>query len=197
MDFIYRKNNFLSPEMCDTFIKMFESSPLRKRGCVAGKDGKGVEVDYIKQSTDITFWPNFLDKEENKKVWGELLTKFKHKLQFEIDNYVEKYETLENMNKFVLEGFNIQKYEPNEGFYQWHCERGNMDNTSLRMLVFMVYLNDLENGGTEFRFQNHIEKSEMGKLLIWPTDWTHTHRGQISKTEKKYILTGWYSFNLK
>ena len=196
MDFIYRKKNFLSHEMCDTFIELFESSPLRKRGCVVGTDGKGVEVDYVKQSTDITFWANFLDNEENKKEWGEILTKFKNKLQFEIDNYVEKFEALENMKKFVLDGFNLQKYEPGEGFYEWHCERGNKD-TSLRMLVFMIYLNDLENGGTEFKYQNHIENAEKGKLIIWPTDWTYTHRGQISKTEKKYILTGWYSFNSK
>jgi hypothetical protein len=64
------------------------------------------------------------------------------------------------------------------------------------MLVFMVYLNDLEYGGTEFMFQNHTEKAEAGKLLIWPTDWTYYHRGQISKTEAKYILTGWYSIKM-
>ena len=65
------------------------------------------------------------------------------------------------------------------------------------MLVWMVYLSDLDNGGTEFKYQNHIEKSEKGKLLIWPTDWTHTHRGQISRTDEKYILTGWYTFGSK
>jgi hypothetical protein len=196
MDFIYRKNNFLSSDLCDTFINKFESSPLRKRGMIASRGGGAVEVEYIKQSTDITFWPNFLEKEENKKEWGELISKFQHKLQFEIDNYVEKFDALENFNKFVSEGYNLQKYEPGEGFHEWHCERGN-PNTSLRMLVWMVYLSDLDNGGTEFKYQNHIEKSEKGKLLIWPTDWTHTHRGQISRTDEKYILTGWYTFGSK
>jgi hypothetical protein len=195
MDFIYRKNNFLSPNMCVDLINTFESSSLQNRGCIAGRNGTSIEVDYIKQSTDITFWPDFLDKEENKKEWGDLITKFQYKLQFEIDNYVEKYEPLENMAKFILEGYNLQKYNPKEGFYQWHCERSNV-STLPRMLVFMVYLNDLDHGGTEFMFQNHIEKAETGKLLIWPTDWTHYHRGQISKTEIKYILTGWYSIKI-
>ena len=27
-----------------------------------------------------------------------------------------------------------------------------------------------------------------------PTDWTYTHRGLVSKTETKYIITGWYDF---
>jgi hypothetical protein len=193
MDFIYRKNNFLSSDICNDFITRFESSPLPKRGMIAGPNNTGVKADYVKQSTDITFWPNFLENEENKKEWGELISKFQHKLQFEIDNYVEKYESLENMNKFVLDGYNLQKYEPGEGFHQWHCERGNI-STSLRMLVFMVYLNDVDDGGTEFKYQEHTEQAEKGKLLIWPTDWTHTHRGQISYTKTKYILTGWYSF---
>jgi hypothetical protein len=195
MDFIYRKNNFLSSEMCEDLINTFESSPLRARGCIAGKYGEAVEVDYIKQSTDVTFWPNFLDKEENKKEWGSLVNKFQNKLQFEIDNYVERYEPLENMSKFVLDGYNIQKYKPSEGFHQWHCERAHV-STLPRMLVFMVYLNDLDDGGTEFMYQNHTEKAETGKLLIWPTDWTHYHRGQISNTKTKYIITGWYSLKV-
>jgi prolyl 4-hydroxylase len=195
MDFIYRKNNFLSSDICTDFINTFESSPLRARGCVAGKNGEGIEVDYIKQSTDITFWPDFLDKEENKKEWGSLLSKFQYKLQYEIDNYVERYEPLENMSKFVIEGYNMQKYEPGEGFYEWHCERAHV-STLPRMLVFMIYLNDVDDGGTEFMYQNHIEKAETGKLLIWPTDWTHYHRGQVSNTKTKYILTGWYSFKV-
>lgn len=195
MDFIYRKHNFFSPELCVDFINTFESSSLHKRGCVVGKGNEAIEIDFIKQSTDITFWPDFLDDENNKKEWGDLISKFRHKLQFEIDNYVEKYEVLENMPKFVIEGYNMQKYEPGEGFYQWHCERGNI-STLPRMLVFMVYLNDLDDGGTEFMYQNHIEKAEAGKLLIWPTDWTHYHRGQISNSKTKYILTGWYSFKM-
>jgi hypothetical protein len=195
MDFIYRKNNFLSSDICTDFINTFEVSPLRARGCIAGKNGEGVEVDYVKQSTDITFWPDFLDKEENKKEWSSLLSKFQHKLQFEIDNYVERYEPLENMSKFVREGYNMQKYEPGEGFYEWHCERAHI-GTLPRMLVWMVYLNDVDDGGTEFMYQNHIEKAEQGKLLIWPTDWTHYHRGQVSNTKTKYILTGWYSFKV-
>jgi hypothetical protein len=196
MDFIYRKNNFLSSDLCDIFINKFELSPLRKRGVIAGPNNTGIKADYIKQSTDISFGPSFLEKEENKKEWGDLIIKFQHKLQFEIDNYVEKFDALENMDKFILEGYNLQKYEPEEGFHEWHCERGS-PSTSFRMLVWMVYLNDLDNGGTEFKYQNHIEKSEKGKLLIWPTDWTHTHRGQISRTDEKYILTGWYTFGSK
>ena len=42
--------------------------------------------------------------------------------------------------------------------------------------------------------QKMIVNAEQGKTLIWPADWTHTHRGVGSLTEEKYIITGWYSF---
>ena len=59
----------------------------------------------------------------------------------------------------------------------------------------MVYLNTVKDGGeTQFYFQDHKEKAEQGKLLIWPVDWTHLHRGIPSPTENKYIFTGWYTF---
>ena len=38
------------------------------------------------------------------------------------------------------------------------------------------------------------EKAEEGKILIWPSEWMHLHRGIPSPTQTKYILTGWFSF---
>ena len=59
----------------------------------------------------------------------------------------------------------------------------------------MTYLNDVEDKGeTEFVLQNLKVKAEKGKTLIWPADWTHTHRGIISPTQEKYIVTGWFNF---
>ena len=59
----------------------------------------------------------------------------------------------------------------------------------------MTYLNDVENEGeTEFYHQKIKVKPQKGLTLIWPADWTHTHRGIASKIDEKYIITGWFSF---
>ena len=69
-------------------------------------------------------------------------------------------------------------------------------NAGTRHLVFMTYLNSVDDGGeTEFLHQNIKVKPKKGLTLIWPADWTHTHRGVVSPSQDKYILTGWY--NLK
>ena len=81
-------------------------------------------------------------------------------------------------------------------FLKNHCERSGPEApNNTRHLVFMTFLNTVnDGGGTEFKHHDIIHKAEEGKTLIWPTDWTHTHRGMISNTEHKYIMTGWYSF---
>ena len=57
----------------------------------------------------------------------------------------------------------------------------------------MTYLTDTPNGGTEFLYQNMQTESVKGTTLLWPAYWTHTHRGIISKTHRKEIITGWFS----
>ena len=59
----------------------------------------------------------------------------------------------------------------------------------------MTYLNNVKDGGTQFLYQNYTTEAIKGKTVIWPTAWTHTHRGKISTTEEKYIITGWYDFH--
>ena len=92
-----------------------------------------------------------------------------------------------------VEGLNIQKYNPGDGFYGWHHERGGIE-TSSRAFAHMTYLNDVEDGGTEFWFQKLTSPAKKGLTLIWPSDWTHHHRGQVSKTDTKYIITGWLNY---
>ena len=52
--------------------------------------------------------------------------------------------------------------------------------------------NDIpDGGGTEFKFYPDFKvNAKKGLSLMWPTDFTHTHRGVVSEYEK-YIVTGW------
>ena len=56
----------------------------------------------------------------------------------------------------------------------------------------MLYLNNVKNGGTEWKYQELKTEAVSGDLVIWPASFTHTHRGIISKTDEKYIATGWF-----
>ena len=61
----------------------------------------------------------------------------------------------------------------------------------------MTYLNDVKVGGeTEFKYQNLKIKPKKGLSLIWPTDFTHVHKGIVAPKEDKWIVTGWFKFVL-
>jgi hypothetical protein len=94
---------------------------------------------------------------------------------------------------------NLQWYSAGEGGYPyWHCElfpRDASAETLHRHLLWTLYLNDgFEEGETEFLFQQRKVKPRTGSLLIAPTAFTHTHRGNRPQHGDKFIATSWILF---
>jgi|LauGreDrversion4_1035100.scaffolds.fasta_scaffold51008_3 hypothetical protein len=204
MEFIHRVPNLVSKQFCEDIIEQFEKSNLTGPGHIYTLEDGYVRAKSLPVtdslftnivSTDISVYPGFIEEaEENgEPEWGEFIQYINLKLQIGIDSYIKKFPMMNNLQNFALEGYNIQRYLPGEGFHNWHCENSGYTSTQNRILAFMVYLNDLtDGGGTDFRIQNYTEKAEACKMVIWPAGWTHIHRGQVSETQTKYIITGWY-----
>jgi prolyl 4-hydroxylase len=190
--FIYTSKGVLSSELCNKFIDTFNKSD----DTFTGITSSGVESEN-KRSTDITFNPSFKNHPEWKPLLNQLIPILKKQVEIYKNKFFKIYDIKEqniyNMgNHLSLDShFNMQHYKPGEGFYSWHCERSNVDN-AYRILTWMFFLNDVtDGGGTQFYFQNHTEQAEQGKIVIFSSEYMHAHRGVVSKTEDKYILTGW------
>lgn len=94
---------------------------------------------------------------------------------------------------------NLQWYRADEGGYPyWHCElypRDASGETLHRHLLWTIYLNDaFDEGETEFMFQQRKVRPGTGDLLIAPTAFTHTHRGNRPRGGDKFIATSWILF---
>ena len=94
---------------------------------------------------------------------------------------------------------NLQWYAAGEGGYPyWHCElypRDPAGETLHRHLLWTLYLNDdFQAGETEFLFQERKIAPRTGSLLIAPTAFTHTHRGNRPEGGDKFIATSWILF---
>jgi hypothetical protein len=94
---------------------------------------------------------------------------------------------------------NLQWYRAGEGGYPyWHCELYPRDpgcETLHRHLLWTLYLNDgFAAGETEFLFQQRKVAPRTGSLLLAPTAFTHTHRGNRPEGGDKVIATGWILF---
>lgn len=94
---------------------------------------------------------------------------------------------------------NLQWYDADRGGYPyWHCElypRDKSAETLHRHLLWTLYLNDdFTDGETEFLFQQRRIAPQAGTLLIAPTAFTHTHRGNRPTGGDKIIATSWILF---
>jgi prolyl 4-hydroxylase len=170
--------------ICDDLVAYFKGAPDKRKGLTSGNYGKG-NVDLAgKDSLDVNVPP------------GELATRYITVLNQVAREYAATYSYCMKLVPWgIVEPIAIQHYEPGGGFKVWHFERDNSDELiTRRHLAFMTYLNTVQNGGgTSFYYQDVTLNAEKGLTLIWPVEWTHTHKGQVSETEEKYIVTGWFS----
>lgn len=105
--------------------------------------------------------------------------------------YAQKYSVLQTYDPHKIYVTKIQKTVPGGGYHIWHSENSSRHYCS-RVLVFILYLNDVEEGGeTEFLYLSKRIQPKTGRLLLWPSGFTHTHRGNPPLKGDKYIITGW------
>lgn len=171
--------------VCDQLIDLHRKSEKKRPGTISSIHQGRVIDNEIKDSIDVTL------------VTGAVSSNYNKQLQEVVDVYINKFSYCnEHAPWRIVSPVNIQYYKPGGGFKVFHAERGStIHHVANRHLVFMTYLNDVvDNGGTEFFYQKIIVQPKKGLTLIWPADWTHTHRGIVSPTQEKYIITGWFNF---
>jgi hypothetical protein len=182
---------YIPKELCDELIDFFKYSKKYVKPGVVGtpeENKKWIVDESVKQSLDLNISPGNFDT-----VIGE----YRYHNDKVLKKYLKKFEHADKVESFNIRTYyNIQYYPIGGDFKQWHCENdGRNLEVMARHLVFMTYLNDVPDGGTEFYYQGIKTEAKKGLTLIWPAGWTHFHRGIISNTKEKYIITGWYSFN--
>ena len=184
-DFLEVYDDVLSKEECDQIIDAFEKvDPLSGR--LQYNSANNAKKLGITLFADLQ---HDLFADFNKPV--------KRALNMGLPQYRKKYSFLETLFTWRWDRYyNIQKYKEGEGYFTLHCEHGNERSDSMRILVWMIFLNDVECG-TEFPYQNKTVDAKAGRLVLWPAGWTHPHKGVTPNRELKYIATGWYSYSEK
>ena len=172
---------YIPKKLCNDIVNCFNNN---KDKWVQGKIGAKKKIDLNRKES--------IDMHINKNNFDYPFIEYQKYLLQIVKNLEYKYEDIKKQQLYgLVENYNIQYYPPKGGYKIWHCERESNVN---RNFVFMTYLNDVPNGGTEFKYQKIVTPAKKGLTLIWPTDWTHIHRGQISDVNEKYILTGWLGY---
>jgi hypothetical protein len=189
---IYIKENSISKELCNEIINKFENEENIHEGLTVG----GVQKN-IKDTTDLNM-PSNCEKWYN--IHKCLLKELTKNIGIYIDNlHQEDYILSENdiykplyKKNIIFHSFLVQKYTKKIGKYIYHDDFNTDFNLNQhRVLTYLWYLNDVEEGGETVFWGNYKIKPETGKLILFPASWCYPHCGKMPISSNKYIITGW------
>ena len=174
--FIRSYTNALPDPLLKTLVQMIDQQVMYSPKASTRSD----KFRRDKQIAIDPFWPGIAE-DVNQALVQKLA------------EYMDDFPYLQDQGQDWWSGTCIlQKTEPMEGYHAFHSENAAWLNRQ-RVLAWMIYLNDVEEGGeTEFLYQKLRIKPKKNTLLIWPGSFTHLHRGNPPMSTK-YILTGWFS----
>ena len=183
-NFIQRYTDVYSSEECNKIIDEIEF--ISNIGQLSKTTDEG-NPRHIQDHLVFNFANNLDYSLENGCIVTNLILR---KLKTCLNHYLKMYSVLDR-SQFLAYDCKVKKIAPGCGFHNWHYESGQYYTTG-RKLVMQVYLNDdFEGGETEFLYYNKREKAEKGSVLIFPCEFTHTHRGNPPIDGTKYIATTW------
>ena len=176
------------PSICDSLVELHKKAVAANLALPGTVGPQSIVEPSVKRSTDLGIGiaqKHFDLREFRFDAYMREVSGF-------LNSYIE--ELMSHGGSFTMKfPPQIQWYKPGEGFYGWHIDgaAGQCD----RAIVFTSYLNDVtDGGGTEFHYQRMVTSAVKGKTVIFPAALTHVHRGVVSPTQHKYLLTGWLSW---
>ena len=203
-NFIEIYENVIPKEICQYFINFFDTQHqlgnthpgyTGSNSLINKKLKDCMDLDVLNQQL------NFHKDEHHLNMVEAYLSltfnKFLDYMKTYFDGTENKYIDIINNNKPLFKRPNValmHVYEPpQQGYHRWHCDwQSDAKRLATRMLVGMVYLNDVEEGGeTEFYHQKVKIKPKQGTLVVWPAYFTHLHRGNPPISNRKYIINLW------
>lgn len=185
-------DNAFSDEYCDQVINFFEWSQKNNRtwNRLQSENAQEIYKNDISASLHASINERYFSS-DNTNLVAEFNDTF-----FDVwyAEYLKYFSTLNTAEKHGIFAHKIQKTSPGGGYHLWHFEAGGLI-TSRRLGAYILYLNDIDVGGeTEFLYLRQRIEPKKGRLVIFPSGYVFTHRGNPPLTSDKYIMTGWLEY---
>ena len=187
-DFIGVYDNYIPDMMIDQLIELFNTHQLEKKTYTRLSENS---LDFFKadEATNLNF-------NQEYEGWAQRVLALPENIMMAVNHYlkhvpIDKYVHSRELHFNTIK---IQKTLPKQGYHVWHVEAGDTYEQLKRVLVYSMYLNDVEEGGeTEFLYQSVRVKPVKGRIVIWPAYFPFVHRGNPPLKGEKYLLTSWLS----
>lgn len=106
-----------------------------------------------------------------------------------IASYTQSYPEMNlTQDPWDFDKFKLKKFRSGKFYDAWHSE--HCVKYPYRIACLLLYLSD-HDCGTEF-YNGEVVKSKKGRGVLFPTLWTHTHRGQpCLEGKERYIMSSY------
>lgn len=176
----------LSFQQCEDIIGLFNRSKLFQGNTLSGGQvvidtthKKTWEFDVSGTSPDDYNWWQI------EKLAVSTTIKY-------LNKYQEKNPIFNSLpNPLGDEGFRMKRYMNDDTEHHgYHIDSGQEPLCNRgRILAILIYLNDVEVGGeTVFYNQGVAIKPKCGRVVIFPTAFTHVHSGRRPVSNAKFVL---------
>jgi len=185
-DFIGVFDDAVPLDFCDDVVKHFD---YVKASTLTSSRQELEGVERLKKKDDTYFFQDEMDDSiqlMNSRILGEV----NRAVVDCVNLYFNEYDILHAHN-YGIYSYRLQKTPVGGGYHVWHHERGDIEHSN-RFLAFILYLNDVDEGGeTEFHYYPRRVAAKKGRLLMFPAEFTHTHRGNSPLSNDKYVIATW------
>jgi hypothetical protein len=177
-------DDVLSPEQCRSFIELFESCPA-------------VHVEFSRQRC-----PNFVQAELKALVSASgAFADAQEQMLAGLKGLLAKYcrelpvRQFQFPDRFTVEAVRVKKYRVGVGdAFDLHTDVSD-HASARRFLAFLIYLNDVEEGGETIFPDIGIRMApKAGSALVFPPLWMWRHEGCTPLSGPKYIASSYLHY---
>lgn len=184
-------DNVLDPNICHELVGKLK--PVYDMASTEGKTVAGIMPD-VKRSRDLALSEAAF--RAGGIEWDSRFHAIEHAifdgLHTAVALYRDIYPHTHNWPNVSDTGFQIQKYQQNNGYYREHVDSfpTNNSETAVRVLAAVVYLNDVKFGGqTHFPLHGACVEPAIGRIILFPATFTHPHEACTPLSDDKWVIT--------
>ena len=196
-DFIYINDNVLDENSCKEITENITKSDIMKNNnsYLGGHDADISSFDnrlHIKDDFSFVFHTHFLIENHWRVIYKIVKDGY--------EKYLSKwFNVVEEKNSAYCPVMKYHIVQQHQGYHGWHYEWAGAEYPANNIvLVWHLSLTSHKNEGElEFKYYDKRIEPKAGRLLVWPGGFTHTHRGNVirSDTQKHYITGWWFAGN--
>ena len=187
-DFIYMDDEALPEQTCEEITKFVKEHKQKFIQLSVKHTAFEPQREKTKQD-DMWFYVQWFNTFPNNHY--DLISEI---IKKGIGEYLQKYSVTFDYLSLSSPKIKYHIVHPHGGYHTWHSEWSGGDRTDSMLVWHLSLTSHKEEGELEFLYYGKRIEPKAGRLIMWPSYFTHTHKGNPIRTNtEKHYMTGWWN----